>query len=86
MPAVTKYDFRQFQNDLAAIDRQAEQKRAGADDGADRLAQAKVEFLALCDRYQLTVADVVAFFPEEEGIHYLQGLLADFSNSSKRHR
>ena len=83
---MTKYDFRQFQSDLAAIDRQAEQKRAGADDGAGRLAQAKVEFLALRDRYQLTVADVVAFFPEEEGIQYLQGLLADSSTTTKRQR
>ncbi|NII11054.1 2-hydroxyacyl-CoA dehydratase [Oleiagrimonas sp. C23AA] len=83
---MSKYDFRQFQNDLAAIDRQAEQSRVGADDGADRLAQAKVEFLALCDRYQLTVADVVAFFPEEEGIQYLQGLIADSINSAKRSR
>jgi hypothetical protein len=37
---------------------------------------AKEEFLALRKRYGLTVADVVTFFPEEEGIAYLQQLTA----------
>ena len=32
--------------------------------------------MALCKRYKLTIADVVAFFPEEEGIAYLQQLIS----------
>ena len=43
---------------------------------AERLARVREEFLALRARHNLTVADVVAFFPEEEGIAYLQSLLA----------
>lgn len=43
---------------------------------AERLALAREEFLALRDKHGLTVADVVAFFPEEEGVAYLQALLA----------
>ncbi|HET6430997.1 2-hydroxyacyl-CoA dehydratase [Dyella sp.] len=43
---------------------------------AERIARARDEFLALRTRHQLTVADVVAFFPEEEGVAYLQALLA----------
>lgn len=42
---------------------------------AERLARVREEFLALRARHSLTVADVVAFFPEEEGIAYLQSLL-----------
>lgn len=44
---------------------------------AQRMAQAQEEFLALRAKYALTVADVMAFFPEEEGIAYLQALLAE---------
>lgn len=84
--AVSKYDFRQFQADLAAIDSKAQQEGARVDEGADRLARARVEFLALRDRYQLTVADVVAFFPEEEGIQYLQGLIASSASGTQRSR
>ena len=43
---------------------------------AERLARVREEFLALRARHNLTVADVVAFFPEEEGVAYLQSLLA----------
>ena len=75
------YDFRQFQEDLAALDRQSsapakERPMSKKDASQSRLAQAKAEFGALRERYGLTVADVVAFFPEEEGIAYLQGLIA----------
>jgi len=63
------YDFRQFQEELAALDR-----KQGAS-ASNRLAQAKKEFLTLRDRYGLTVNDVVTFFPEEEGVAYLEGLI-----------
>ena len=42
---------------------------------AQRLAQAKSQFLALRDKYQLNIGEVVAFFPEDEGLAYLMGLL-----------
>lgn len=43
---------------------------------AERMARARDEFLALREKHGLSVADVVAFFPEEEGVAYLQALLA----------
>jgi hypothetical protein len=76
-----KYDFRQFQEELTQLEREAEQKLAAKPLGrkaaaAHRLTKAREEFLALRKRHDLTVADVVAFFPEEEGIAYLQELIA----------
>ena len=72
--------FRQFQEELARLDGKVEKpplakplgKKAAA---AQRMAKAREEFQALCKKYDLGVADVVAFFPEEEGIAYLQGLI-----------
>lgn len=83
------YDFRQFQEELAALDRKNEtrgvKKPAPKKESArDRLAQAKAEFTALRERYGLTVADVVVFFPEEEGIAYLQGLIAEQQSKPRR--
>lgn len=43
---------------------------------AERLVRVREEFLALRAKHNLSVADVVAFFPEEEGVAYLQSLLA----------
>jgi phage-related protein len=63
------YDFRQFQADLAKIDSQADPS------SNDPMAQAKAEFLELRKRHKLTVADVVAFFPEEEGVEYILSLM-----------
>jgi hypothetical protein len=40
--------------------------------------------LTLRERYGLTVADVVAFFPEEEGVAYLQALIAVKEAKPKR--
>lgn len=83
------YDFRQFQEELAALDR----KNASPDkverapmkeSGRARLLRARAEFLALRERYGLSVADVVAFFPEEEGITYLQALIAEQDAKSRR--
>jgi hypothetical protein len=70
---IHKDPFRQFQEELAALERKQQAEQASHETAAGR---AKREFLALRDRYKLTVADVVAFFPEEEGIAYLQGLIA----------
>lgn len=74
------YEFRQFQEELAALDRKhpsgKEKPMPRKDSPEARLLQARAEFTALRERYGLTVADVVAFFPEEEGIAYLQALIA----------
>jgi hypothetical protein len=67
--------FRRFQEELAALDRKQEQL-SSKPLGSTRLEHAKSEFLALCKRYELTIADVIAFFPEEEGIAYLQQLIS----------
>jgi hypothetical protein len=112
--ALQKDPFRQFQEELAALEREIEQrkpakaptqapapvpvaapepppaapvkrlsKKAAA---AERLAQIRGEFLAFRDRYELTVADVVAFFPPEEGIAYLEQLIAASQNKPRRGR
>lgn len=86
-----KYDFRQFQEELAQLERKVESqptkkpvgKKAAA---AQRLAMAREEFLVLRKRHDLSVADVVAFFPEEEGIAYLQQLIVDAQARPKRGR
>ncbi|WP_426689019.1 2-hydroxyacyl-CoA dehydratase [Rhodanobacter ginsengiterrae] len=75
-----KYDFRQFQEELAKLEQKVEKQQAAKPLGkkaqaAQRMAMAREEFLALRKRHELTVADVVAFFPEEEGIAYLEQLI-----------
>jgi hypothetical protein len=67
---LTKDRFRVFQEELAALEKQ------GRKPEDNRLETAKAEFLALKRRYALTVVDVVTFFPEEEGIAYLETLIA----------
>jgi hypothetical protein len=72
---VPKDAFRRFQEELAELERKQQAAQKELTDDA-RLALAKNEFLAIQKRYGLSVADVVAFFPEEEGIQYLQQLIA----------
>ena len=87
----SKYDFRQFQEELAQLERKTPApapakpvgKKAAA---AQRLSVARDEFLALRQRHGLSVADVVAFFPEEEGIAYLQQLIAAAQAKPRRTR
>lgn len=89
MKPSSTYDFRRFQEELAALDRKSDTpakespapKRTST---RDRMAQAKAEFLALRERYGLTVADVVVFFPEEEGLAYLQTLIAEQQAKPRR--
>lgn len=83
------YDFRQFQEELAALDgKDAPPTKARPlsrqDAARTRLSKARTEFLAIRERYELTVADVVAFFPEEEGVAYLQKLIAEKDARPKR--
>jgi len=82
------YDFRQFQAELAALDaaRPAPATQPQPASAASRMARAREEFLALRERHGLSVADVVAFFPEEEGIAYLQGLLAAAETKPRRRK
>ena len=90
------YDFRQFQAELAALEQarpepkskpQPKPKPLGKKAAeAERIARARDEFLALRTRHQLSVADVVAFFPEEEGIAYLQQLLAAAEQKPRRRK
>jgi len=86
-----KYDFRQFQEELARLERKVEKQQPAKPLGkkaaaAQRLAMAREEFLAMRQRHALSVADVVAFFPEEEGIAYLQGLIAASQAKPRRTR
>lgn len=87
MKAIT-YDFRRFQEELAALDRENSKGKdrpiSKKELPQTRLLAARAEFMALRERYGLTVADVVAFFPEEEGIAYLQGLIAEKETKPKR--
>lgn len=82
------YDFHQFQAELSALDvnQPASPPAAPVVNPKARLVRAKAEFLALRERYHLTVADVVAFFPEEEGVGYLQTLIAASSAKPARRR
>lgn len=75
--------FRRFQEELAALDSKDQQLPSKAS-GSTKIDPAKSEFLALQKRYKLTVADVVAFFPEEEGIAYLQQLISANEARSSR--
>lgn len=82
--AINKDAYRQFQEELAALDKEKEKRRQDA--GKTPMERARSEFLALRERYHLSVADVVAFFPEEEGITYLQGLIAASADKPPRKR
>ena len=86
-----KYDFRQFQEELAKPEHKVEKQQPAKPLGkkalaAQRLAMAREEFLVLRKLHGLTVADVVAFFPEEEGIAYLQELIAAAQAKPRRTR
>lgn len=74
--AVPSDAFRRFQEELAALDRKAKQQPE-ATSRESPMARAKAEFDALRERYKLTVADVIAFFPEEEGIEFLRQVIAE---------
>jgi hypothetical protein len=75
------FTFRQFQEELRKLDdapppsRVDGKKPSKKEFEAHRMARAKAEFLALRERHQWSVADVVAFFPEKEGLGYLMELL-----------
>jgi uncharacterized protein YdcH (DUF465 family) len=82
--------FRRFQEELAALDQQIEQrstkKQTAKQAAMSAMERAKLEFLALRERHNLTLADVVSFFPEEEGIAYLQSLIAQTEAKPRRGR
>lgn len=69
------------------VKKQSEKKPLGKKAAAaQRLALAREEFLIVRNRHDLSVADVVAFFPEEEGIAYLQQLIIAAQAKPKRGR
>jgi hypothetical protein len=82
--AINKDAYRQFQEELAALDKEQDNRRKEAKEVP--MDRARREFLALRERYRLSVADVVAFFPEEEGIAYLQGLIAASEAAPRKRR
>lgn len=97
-----KYDFKQFQDELAALERKqadkavvaapviekpvVEKRKPGRPKTikVDPLAAPREAFEKLRVSYNLSVADVIAWFPEEEGIAYLQGLLAQPAPKRRR--
>ena len=86
-----KYDFRQFQDELSKLEQKVEKQPAAKPLGkkalaAQRMEKAREEFLALRKRHELSVADVVAFFPEEEGVAYLQELIVAAQTKPRRTR
>jgi hypothetical protein len=95
----SNYDFKKFQAELAALDSKAAPKPEQKPDPvppskplskkqleAQRMANAREEFLALCKKYELAIADVVTFFPAEEGIAYLEQLIIANQAKPKRGR
>ena len=75
--------FKKFQEELAALDSRCDPKSSKIEP-MSRLDHAKADFIILKRRYGLTVADVVTFFPEEEGIAYLQQLIAQAQVKGKK--
>ncbi|MBU6403814.1 MAG: 2-hydroxyacyl-CoA dehydratase [Pseudomonadota bacterium] len=75
--------FRRFQEELAALDRAAQQHPAPNSQEAE-MSRAKSEFLLLRKRYNLSVADVIAFFPQEDGIEYLRQIIAESEHGARR--
>lgn len=82
MKAPIGYSFRQFQEELAALDSVKPTRPDGKplskkELEAHRLEKAKAEFLELRVRYNWSLEDVVSFFPEEEGVGFLLKLLQE---------
>lgn len=73
--------FRRFQNELAALDH----PKPGLTREQELLI-AKTAFLDLQRLYGLTVADVIGFFPPEEGVEYLRQLIESSSMSPSSRR
>jgi len=63
---------RRFQEELAGLERE---KMARVAEEANPRLRAQREFDALRHEYRLTVADVLTFFPQEEAVAYLAGLM-----------
>lgn len=84
--AVPPDAFRRFQEELAALERAAQRRAPDPTSKEAVKARARSEFLALRERYGLSVADVIAFFPEEEGIEYLRSIIAESGTRPPRAR
>lgn len=85
----TPYDFKKFQQELDALEGKAPTKPLTAtlskkEQAALRLTKAKADFLAIKEKYSLTVAEAVSLFPEEDGVGYLLELIGDKTDKPKR--
>lgn len=72
--------LRRFQEELAALD-----QPKPALTREQQLLIARTEFLDLQRRYDLSVADVIGFFPADEGVEYLRQLI-NASTPQRRRR
>lgn len=75
------FSFRQFQDELRKLEGTPPAKPDGKplskkEIEAQRIEKARAEFQALRARHNLALETVVSFFPEEEGVAYLQRLLS----------
>ncbi|MHB1667246.1 hypothetical protein [Thiomonas sp.] len=74
--------YRRFQEELGVLDRTAEQ-RAAVTPLKMKMTRAKSETLALRQRFSLSVADVIAFFPPKEG-EFLRQIIANPEFKARR--
>jgi hypothetical protein len=74
--------YSRFQEELSALEgkKPAQQNLTRA----QKLELAKAEFLALQEKYGLTVGEAVAFYSEEEGLAYLQNLIVEVQTKRDR--
>ena len=75
------YDFRKFQQELAALEGKPETKPTAKASGkkalaVERLAKAKEDFIKLKEKYSLTIDEAVNLFSEEDGVGYLRDLIS----------
>lgn len=78
---MTDLTFKQFQEELRKLDGTPPPKPVGKpltkkEIEARRVEKARADFQALRERHDLSLETVVGFFPEEEGVAYLRGLLS----------
>lgn len=72
--------WRQFQDELAAVDRKPSapltREELAQLNPEQRMALAKTEFMGIKRKYGLKIDDVLTFLPEDEVVTYLQQLMS----------
>jgi hypothetical protein len=80
--------FKQFQDELTKLEgtKPHPQNPTHAQNltRAQRLEFAQMDVLALREKFDLTVAEMVSFFPDEEGLAYLQNLIVEVQSKPIR--